>query len=105
MTRSSLPHKNTVRCTQEQLCPSLGMHMDKDAACGLALALVSAPRIPKVHLWFTGSAEQGNLPTAAKWNRVACPPLQTWLVVLLSDLSWFYPGGQCHSCCGERAHV
>jgi hypothetical protein len=22
-----------------------------------------------------------------------------------SDLSWFYPGGQCHSCCGERAHV
>jgi hypothetical protein len=28
---------------------------------------VSAPRIPKVHLWFTGSAGQGNLPTAAKW--------------------------------------
>jgi hypothetical protein len=27
------------------------------------------------------------------------------LGVLLSDLSWFYPGGQCHSCCGERAHV
>jgi hypothetical protein len=41
-------------------------------------------------------------------GRVTCPPLQsglTWLGVLLSDLSWFYPGGQCHSCCGERAHV
>jgi hypothetical protein len=31
--------------------------------------------------------------------------LLTWLGVLLSDLSRFYPGGQCHSCCGERAHV
>jgi hypothetical protein len=41
-------------------------------------------------------------------GRVPCPPLQsglTWLGVLLSDLSWLYPGGQCHSCCGERAHV
>jgi hypothetical protein len=28
-----------------------------------------------------------------------------WLGVLVSDLSRFYPGGQCHSCCGERAHV
>jgi hypothetical protein len=27
----------------------------------------SAPCTPKVHLWFTGSAGQGNLPTAAKW--------------------------------------
>jgi hypothetical protein len=27
----------------------------------------SAPRTPKVHLWFTGSAGQGNLPTVAKW--------------------------------------
>jgi hypothetical protein len=26
-----------------------------------------APLISKVHLWFTGSAGQGNLPTAAKW--------------------------------------
>jgi hypothetical protein len=42
----------------------------------------SAPRIPKAHLWFSGSAGQGNLPTAAKW-----------LGVLFSDLSWFYPGG------------
>jgi hypothetical protein len=30
----------------------------------------SAPRIPKVHLWFTGSAGQGNLPTAAKWSNL-----------------------------------
>jgi hypothetical protein len=29
----------------------------------------------------------------------------TWLGVLLSDVSWFYHGGQCHSCCGERARV
>jgi hypothetical protein len=56
----------------------------------------SASRIPKAHLWFTGSAGKGNLPTAAKWSNLG---------VLLSDLSWFYPGGQCHSCCGERAHV
>jgi hypothetical protein len=37
-------------------------------------------------------------------GRVTCPPLQsglTWLGVLLSDLPWFYPGGQCHSCCGD----
>jgi hypothetical protein len=27
----------------------------------------SAPRIPKVHLWFTSSVGQGDLPTAAKW--------------------------------------
>jgi hypothetical protein len=27
----------------------------------------SAPRTLKVHLWFTGSAGQGNLPTAAEW--------------------------------------
>jgi hypothetical protein len=30
----------------------------------------SAPRLPKVHLWFTGSAGQGNLPTAAKWSNL-----------------------------------
>jgi hypothetical protein len=30
----------------------------------------SAPRIPKVHLWFTCSAGQGNLPTAAKWSNL-----------------------------------
>jgi hypothetical protein len=46
---------------------------------------VSAPRIPKVHLWFTGSAGQGNLPTLQSGL--------TWLGVLFSDLSWFYPGG------------
>jgi hypothetical protein len=57
----------------------------------------SAPRIPKVHPWFTGFAGQGNLPTAAV--------VSTWLGVLFSDLAWFYPGGQCLSCCGERAHV
>jgi hypothetical protein len=28
---------------------------------------LSAPRTPKVHLWFTSSAGQGDLPTAAKW--------------------------------------
>jgi hypothetical protein len=28
---------------------------------------LSAPRTPKVNVWFTGSAGQGNLPTAAKW--------------------------------------
>jgi hypothetical protein len=27
----------------------------------------SAHRTPKVHLWFTSSAGQGDLPTAAKW--------------------------------------
>jgi hypothetical protein len=27
----------------------------------------SASRTPKVHLWFTNSAGQGDLPTAAKW--------------------------------------
>jgi hypothetical protein len=28
---------------------------------------LSTPRTPKVHLWFTSSAGQGDLPTAAKW--------------------------------------
>jgi hypothetical protein len=29
------------------------------------LPVVSAPRTPKAHLWFSGSVGQGNLPTAA----------------------------------------
>jgi hypothetical protein len=33
----------------------------------LLLLLLLHPRIPKVHVWFTCSAGQGNLPTAAKW--------------------------------------
>ena len=41
----------------------------------------SAPRTPKVHLWFTGSAGQGNLPTAAKW-------FKSGVGVFFSDLSW-----------------
>jgi hypothetical protein len=36
----------------------------------------SAPRTPKVHPWFTGSAGQGNLPTAAKWFDLVGSSLQ-----------------------------
>jgi hypothetical protein len=36
----------------------------------------SAPRTPKVHPWFTGSAGQGNLPTAAKWFNLVGSSLQ-----------------------------
>jgi hypothetical protein len=41
----------------------------------------SAPRTPQVQLWFTGSAGQGNLPTAAKWFQ---PGWEFFLVI--------YPG-------------
>jgi hypothetical protein len=36
----------------------------------------SAPRIPKEHLWYTVSAGQGNLPTAAKWFNLVESSLQ-----------------------------
>jgi hypothetical protein len=37
---------------------------------GCCISTGAAKSIPKVHLWFTGSAGQGNLPTAAKWSHL-----------------------------------